>query len=176
MRHGVDWPHWLDYIEVEKATGFPGDLAIVELTRDAAQRPSVFDPLLLMASFEDLRNAVPQELPMETHEVYPRGMALWSRRSFEIIGAINIDLPDGGLPSIRQRWKVDLGPDPDFPTLPFIPVEVRMKWSENEKFKRHCQEMEAANAVWMARQAAGQSAADAALDLPIPFMNRRNNG
>jgi hypothetical protein len=63
-------------------------------------------------------------------------------------------------------------PDPDFPMLVFVPPSVRDQWSETEKHKRHCEEIAAAHDIWMAHERTGMTPFEAAVDLPVPYMNR----
>jgi hypothetical protein len=68
-------------------------------------------------------------------------------------------------------------PDPDFPTLPFVSDDERCMWTEEQKFARHCQEIEANAVVFNKRLAAlgPNPTADeikAAADLPKPWMDR----
>jgi hypothetical protein len=64
-------------------------------------------------------------------------------------------------------------PDSDFPTLPFVPPEVREHWTESEKFARHLLEIAAGRAIWEERRKAGQTITEAAYGLPVPYLNRR---
>jgi hypothetical protein len=63
--------------------------------------------------------------------------------------------------------------DPDFPNLPHIPDDIRCFWSENEKFTRHCQEIEENALLFNQRLRDGMPPVDAA-KLPIPWMNRHS--
>jgi hypothetical protein len=63
-------------------------------------------------------------------------------------------------------------PDPDFPSLPRVPAAIRERWSEDEKFRRHCEEIAVVEAIWRERQKAGQSAIEASFGLPVPHQNR----
>jgi hypothetical protein len=63
--------------------------------------------------------------------------------------------------------------DPDFPNLPYIPDNIRSIWSEDEKFKRHCQEIEENALLFNQRLRDGMPPAEAA-KLPVPWMNRHS--
>jgi hypothetical protein len=86
-RHGVDLPKWDAYLEVERETGVPGYLAIVQCRAGkAAELP--FDPILLIAPFAYLATQA-QRVPEPT-AFASRGMVYWPVDAFE---AHPIDLP-----------------------------------------------------------------------------------
>src|SRR5262245_35717657 len=53
FRTGIDLPKWYAYLEVERATGIPGDIAMVHYRAGAAD--DVANPILAQQSFEHLR-------------------------------------------------------------------------------------------------------------------------
>lgn len=55
FRHGIDLRNWLDYREVERTTGLPGYLAILQLRPG---KGAAVDPVLLQAAFADLDSVV----------------------------------------------------------------------------------------------------------------------
>jgi len=79
-RHGIDLPNWDAYREVERETGVPGYLAIIQAR--AGKAPEIpFDPILLIAPFAYLAtqaHRVPDPTPAA-----PRGMVYWSVEAFE---------------------------------------------------------------------------------------------
>jgi hypothetical protein len=62
--------------------------------------------------------------------------------------------------------------DPEFPALPYVSPQTRESWTAEQKQARHDQEVAAANDIFVARQKAGQIPTEAAMGLPVPYMNR----
>jgi hypothetical protein len=74
---------------------------------------------------------------------------------------------------------VPLDPDPDFPNLPRIAEAERRGWSEEQKWRRHLQEVAESSKRFDHRRRellrAGMPEAEAAIEavrLPPPWMNR----
>jgi hypothetical protein len=79
-RHGVDLPNWDAYLQVERESGLPGWLAIVQAR--AGKAPELpFAPVLLTASFAGLRPWA-QRVPDAT-DCAPCGMVYWPVDVFE---------------------------------------------------------------------------------------------
>lgn len=100
-RHGVDLPNWEAYREVERITGIPGTLMIVQLEPELA---------LLVAPFTHLE---PFTQICEPKDAFPRGMVFWPRDRFEWL-SISAEGPN--LPRIEPKvsypWdRPDDGPE-----------------------------------------------------------------
>jgi hypothetical protein len=79
-RHGVDLPNWDAYLEVERESGVPGWLAIIQARAGKAPELS-FDPMLLVAPFTYLAKWA-QRAPEPTPKA-ARGMVYWPVDAFE---------------------------------------------------------------------------------------------
>jgi hypothetical protein len=102
-RHGIDTPHWHDYLMVEKETGFPGDLFILQEKPDH-YAPS--DPILLAQSFRHLSNTIAQIVPggAPGHDHARRGMVYWRIESFEVVKSIDFERPEEF--SAKEKWRM----------------------------------------------------------------------
>jgi hypothetical protein len=105
-RHGVELPNWNDYLQVEKETGIPGDLFILEWRQSENNEPS---PVLLVISFREARNVPVQEIPPNVQRWAPRGMIFWARNSFQLICRFTLE----GFPNVNtvkdqlRQWRED---------------------------------------------------------------------
>ena len=94
-RHGIDLPKWHAYCQVEKITGIPGSIAILQY------RPGVnadYCPHLLQQTFTHLALTVdfePQPQPRA-----PNGMAYWNVDEMDIGGPLDFD--PGDLPRLTR--------------------------------------------------------------------------
>lgn len=78
FRHGIDLPAWTDYLMVERESGIPGMLIILQFRPGASAAP---DPMLLAAPFTRLgRLAQVREDP---HSTFTRGAVYWPADCFE---------------------------------------------------------------------------------------------
>lgn len=103
-RHGIDLPHWHDYVRVESESGLPGYLAIVQITNGRDEPPN---PTLLYAPFAVLQRHVQfYETPTPSA---PRGMAYFDVDLFD--GFANIPTDPAGVrlmplpPRIVHPWE-----------------------------------------------------------------------
>jgi len=121
-RHGIDLPNWDAYREVERESGVPGWLAIVQAR--AGKAPEVpFDPVLLTASFAYLATRAQRD--PRPFDFAPRGMVWWAVDAFEhhaidftrppALGAKTVHAWDGR----GARWEPNpqrvFWPGPSFP-------------------------------------------------------------
>lgn len=89
FRHGIDLPNWYAYREVEKITGVPGHLAVLQYRPGANVDP---DPHLLMQSFAHLHEVIDfQPDPIPTA---PRGMAYWNVDEMNTITRLDFNFTD----------------------------------------------------------------------------------
>jgi hypothetical protein len=65
--------------------------------------------------------------------------------------------------------------DAGFPNLPFVSDREFAGWTEKQRWDRHVLEVAEAARIFGARQAAGMDIIEAAKNLPIPRMNRRES-
>lgn len=97
-RHGVDLKNWQAYLEVERITGFPGDLAIVQL-RPGPKAPA--NPTLLTASFASLRDVG----EVGTGE-YGKKVIFWNVDRFERVVINECQIPDfRSLREVVHPWE-----------------------------------------------------------------------
>ena len=97
-RHGVDLSNWLAYLEVERITGIPGELAIVQLRPGPKADSSL---LLLRATFATLRG-LGQEI------TYPDGkdVVVWDVDRFDRFPITDHAIPDlRSLRSVVHPWE-----------------------------------------------------------------------
>lgn len=85
-RHGVDLSNWTAYLEVERITGIPGELAIVQL-KPGPEAP--ISPLLLRAPFASLRG-----LGQETKYRDGKDVILWDVDRFDRFTISDVVTPD----------------------------------------------------------------------------------
>jgi hypothetical protein len=100
-RHGIDLPKWEHYRVVERATGIPGSIAVLQYRRGAEGDP---DPYHLEQSFEHLARIVqiePRPIPSA-----PQGMVYWNVDEMDVVGPLNFDFTDvQRLTNVIHAWE-----------------------------------------------------------------------
>jgi hypothetical protein len=78
FRHGIDLPAWNDYLMVERESGIPGMLIILQFRRGASAAP---DPMLLAALFARLAQVA--QVVEGAHSTFTHGGVYWPADCFE---------------------------------------------------------------------------------------------
>jgi hypothetical protein len=89
FRHGIDLPKWRAYRQVEKETGIPGGIAILQYRPGASADPC---PCLLEQTFEHLETAVDLQTQSLPHA--SGGMAYWNVDEMDRVCFLDFDFTD----------------------------------------------------------------------------------
>lgn len=89
FRHGIDLPKWRAYRAVERETGIPGSIAILQYRPGAHADP---EPHLLEQTFSHLHEVI--DFAPEPTPTAPHGMAYWNVDEMETKCRLDFDFRD----------------------------------------------------------------------------------
>lgn len=101
FRHGIDLPKWQAYREVERITGIPGWLAILQFRPGAEADP---DPHLLVQSLEHLAGIL--DVAAEPTATAPRGMVYWNVDEMDTVTRLDFGLDVERLTEVIHPWEM----------------------------------------------------------------------
>lgn len=132
FRHGIDLPKWKAYGEVERISGIPGSIAVLQYRAGADAYP---DPHLLVQTFEHLRGVVDVE-PKAT-ETAPGGMVYWNVDEMDTVARLDFNVTDiERLTKVIHPWearsRAGVAPQADM-TLQRRQFHLRERWPPNDK-------------------------------------------